>query len=172
MSDPEHSRPRARQIKDTDLDFLAQFFGQGLGYPEQYFAHILSELKNRATPDGYPKYGYALECDGTIVGAILQIFAKMPPGSVPAIRCQITSWCVEPRFRLFAALFFRKALTFKDVTFINVSARPGTKSIIDIQGFETYSHGQFVAIPLISCLIPRGGGCANPGWRMPAECCR
>jgi hypothetical protein len=156
MNHQKSNRPRARQIRDTDLDFLAGFLGRGLGYPENYFARILWELKNRSEPEGYPKYGYVLECDGAIVGAILQIFAKMPPGSVPKIRCHVTSWYVEEMFRLFAAVFFRKALTFKDVTFINVSAKPATKPIIDIQGFETYSHGQFVAVPLISSFLRRG----------------
>jgi hypothetical protein len=168
MADSQRSRPHARQIRDTDLDVLARFLGLGLGYPEKYFAHVLRELKNRNAPEGYPRYGYVLECDGAIVGAILQIFARMPPGSVPAIRCHVTSWCVDPKFRLFATLFFRKALTFEDVTYINVSARPATRSIIDIQGFETYSHGQFVAFPLISGLLARGGGARIlPGDRIP-----
>ena len=92
----------------------------------------------------------------------------MPPGSIPSIRCHVTSWCVDPRFRLFATLFYRKALTFKDVTYINVSARPATKSIIDIQGFETYSHGQFVAIPLLGGNVPwTGEAQILPGGRTP-----
>ena len=168
MIEPERGRPRARQIKDTDLDFLVQFFVRGLGHNEAYFTRVLRELKNRDAPDGYPKYGYVLECDGVIVGAVLQIFAQMPPGSVPAVRCHVTSWHVEPQFRPLAALFFRKALTFPNVTYINVSAPSRTRPIIFMQGFETYSHGQFYSLPLISGLFPRGGGAQIlPGDRVP-----
>jgi hypothetical protein len=167
MIEPERSRPRARQIKDADLALLPQFFVRGLGKHEAFFHRILAELKNRHSPDGYPRYGYVLECDGVIVGAILQIFAKMPPGSVPAIRCHVTTWHVEPRFRPFATLFFRKALTFQDVTYVNVSALPGTRSIIETQGFQTYSRGQFAAIPLISGIVARSGAKILPGDRAP-----
>jgi hypothetical protein len=168
LVDPGHGQPRARRIEDTDLEFLAKFFERGLGYPEQYFAFVLKQLKSRAVPDGYPRYGYVLECDGAIVGAILQIFARVPAGSGRPIRCHVTSWCVEPRFRLFASLFFRKALTFKDVTYINVSARPGTKSIIDVQGFKIYSRGQFVALPLMGGVAPAGDRVQIlPGDRTP-----
>ena len=168
MIDPKPGRPRARQIKESDLDFLVQFFVRGLGHNEAYFSRVLWQLKNRDAPDGYPKYGYVLECDGAIVGAVLQIFSRMPPGSVPAVRCHVTSWHVEPRFRPFATLFFRKALTFPNVTYINVSAPSRTRPHIQMQGFETYSHGQFYSFPLISGLVPRGGGVQIlPGDRIP-----
>jgi hypothetical protein len=168
MIDPERSRPRARQIRDTDLDCLVNFFVRGLGHNEAYFARVLCELKNRDPPDGYPKFGYVLECDGAIVGAVLQIFSQMPPGSAVPVRCHVTSWHVEPRFRPLATLFFRKALTFPNVTYINVSAPPRTRPIIHMQGFETYSRGQFYSIPLLSGIVPRSGGVQIlPGDRIP-----
>jgi len=142
---------RAREITNIDLDELAKFLGAGLGYPSSYYLQILHRLREHPTPPGFPKFGFVLENDGRIVGAILLIFSKIwLDDCTPSIRSHVTSWYVEPKFRCFATLFFSKALKFKDVTYINISARQATLPIIKAQGFSKYSSGQFVAIPLLN----------------------
>jgi hypothetical protein len=142
-------RLRSRVIMDADLDTLAKLLGRGLGYSSQHFLQILERLRQHPTPAGFPKYGYVLQDDDRIVGAILLIFSTIWSEGNPSIRCHVTSWYVEPYFRSYATLFFSKALKNNDVTYINVSARPATVPIIKAQGFEKYSNGEFVAIPAL-----------------------
>jgi hypothetical protein len=139
----------SRQIVDEDLDVLANYLGEGLGYPTSYFAGVLARLKSHATPPGYPKYGYVLTEGGKIVGAMVQIFSSVPGPDGPTVRCHMASWLVDPEYRAFAALFFRKALTAPGVTFINTSARPVAIPSIRAQGFKNYSNGQFLSAPLL-----------------------
>jgi hypothetical protein len=98
---------------------------------------------------GFPKYGRVLECDGTIVGAIILIFSRAQPNGVPAVRCHVTGWCVEPAFRAYATLFFTKDLQHSDVTYLNISAQADTRPLIELQGFVRYSRGQFLAVPVL-----------------------
>jgi hypothetical protein len=82
---------RSRQIADGDLETLAKFLGRGLGYPSQYFSQVLSRLAEHPTPTGFPSYGYVLEAEGKIVGAILLIFSTIWSDDAPTVRCHVTS---------------------------------------------------------------------------------
>jgi len=104
-------------------------------------------LIKHPTPNGFPKYGYLLEHDGRLVGAILLIFTRLQIGQETTLRCHVTNWYVKPNYRAYAALFFIKALGHKDVNYLNISALPAAQPILDIQGFSKYSRGQFFALP-------------------------
>jgi hypothetical protein len=56
---------------------------------------------------------------------------------------------VEPGYQGYAAVFMSRALRHKDVTYINISARPAARPVIMAQGFVPYSRGQYVAIPAL-----------------------
>ncbi len=43
-----------------------------------------------------------------------------------------------------------KAKSNPDVTYVNLSAVPASRPIIEAQGFVKYARGQFAAIPLLS----------------------
>ena len=65
------------------------------------------------------------------------------------IRCNVSSWYVEPAFRTYATLLVSQALRHKNVTYLNVSAAPHTWPIIEAQGFSRYCDGIFVAAPML-----------------------
>jgi hypothetical protein len=144
------SKISAREIVDADVAAVGQLLGRGLGYPAEFYYQLLDRLSRHPTPAGFSKYGYLLESDGTIVGVILLIFSTIWATGESSIRCHVTSWYVEPPFRSFATLFFAKVLKRKDVTYINISARPDTLPILKVQGFSKYSNGQFVSFPLLN----------------------
>ena len=148
MRNETHSNLRSRSIGDADLDQIAEKLGRGLGYPKSYFKQLLELLKAHPTPPGFPKYGYALESDGVIVGVIILIFSSIQTNGALEIRCHVTSWYVEPDYRAYATLFFSAALKYPGVTYLNTSARPATLPIIKAQGFSKYSRGQFVTAPI------------------------
>jgi hypothetical protein len=153
MQSAPHSNLRSRRIVDTDHGEIAEMLGKGLGYPKSYFTQLFQLLKTHPTPAGYPKYGYALVCDGSIVGAIILIFSSIRANNASEIRCHVTSWYVEPDYRTYATIFFSSALKYPGVTYLNTSARPATLPIIKVQGFEKYSSGQFVTIPILHSLL-------------------
>jgi len=140
----------SRQIVASDLDAVAKLLTKAFGYSRRYFPQILDRLTHHPTPAGFPKYGYVLLSGDTIVGAILLISSTIRRGSEPSIRCHVTSWCVDPAYRPYAALFFSKALRYKDVTYINISALPRAIPIMKLQGFSKYCDGQFAALPVLS----------------------
>ena len=66
------------------------------------------------------------------------------------IRCNMSSWYVEPAHRGHAALLSAMAGRRKDVTYLNASAAEHTWPILQAQGYQRYTEGQFAAAPALS----------------------
>jgi hypothetical protein len=147
---------RVREIGDGDLGEVATLLGKGFQRPSGYYAYALDQLARHPTPAGCPRFGYLMETQGRVVGAILLIFSAFTSTGSCQLRCNVTSWYVEPEYTSYAALFASRAFQRKDVTYVNISARPVARPIIKEQGFAQYSRGQFVAIPALHlrCDVP------------------
>jgi hypothetical protein len=142
---------RCRQIGAADVPAVATLLARGFSNHKRHFwQHALHELTGRQPPPGLPQYGYLMECDGIVVGAILLICATMPAGDASTVRCNLSSWYVEPAFRTYATMLVTQALRHKDVTYLNVSAAPHTWPIVEAQGFSRYCDGVFIAVPMLS----------------------
>jgi hypothetical protein len=142
---------RCRQIVDGDIAAVARLLMRG--FPNrngQFWLHALSQLSERVPPRDLPKYGYLLETNGEVVGAILLICSTMQVDGAPAPRCNLSSWYVEPAYRAYASLLVSHALRHKEVTYLNVSAAPHTWPIIEAQGFSRYSDGLFICFPALT----------------------
>jgi hypothetical protein len=146
------SRVRARRIEDADVPRVVDLLTRGFGArrPRQFWEHILGQLASRAAPANLPRYGCVLERDGTLVGAILQIFATMHVKDACTTRCNVSSWYVEPQARMYAPLLVSQALRHDNVTYLNISAAPHTRAIAEAHGYTCYSNGVFLAIPALS----------------------
>jgi hypothetical protein len=146
MSNPPASSLRARQIGESDIDSVAQLLAKGFqSRSRAFWLTALTRLARRAAPPDHPRFGYMLESAGNPVGVILLIFSSLNDGDVPAIRCNLSSWYVEPPFRGYAALLAAKALRHKHASFVNVSPAPHTRAIIEAQGFTRVSRGLVIA---------------------------
>ena len=138
---------RCREISVGDVSAITLLLEKG--FPERKHAHWLRALKRmaeHATPPGFPKYGYLLECDGRPVGVILVIFSSIIANGECAIRGNVASWCVEPAFRGYATMLTSHALARKNVTYLNISPAPRTWPILEAQGYKRYCTGQFMAL--------------------------
>jgi hypothetical protein len=136
---------RSRQIGETDLPKVADFLARGFPKkPREFWAGLLRLLSERSAPSELPRYGYLLENGDRVVGAVLLLFSTVP-GSAK-IRCNVSSWFVEEGFRSYASLLVSKALSRRDVTYLNITPAPHTLPIITAQGFLPYSRGVFVAL--------------------------
>jgi len=144
---------RCRQIEQADIDAVAALLTRGFPVrTRQFWLHALAQLTRHEPPPGLPKYGYLLENQGIVVGAILLI-CSATPGTASAPRCNLSSWYVEPPFRTYAPLLVSHALRHKDVTYTNISSAPHTRPIIEAQGFSRYSEGIFIAAPALQGLF-------------------
>jgi hypothetical protein len=142
---------RCRQIDEGDVPAVAELLTRGFpNRNRQFWYHALDQLTRREPPPDLPKYGYLLETDGVMVGAILLICSAMRTGGTLSTRCNLSSWYVEPAFRAYAPLLVSQALRHKEATYLNVSAAPHTWPIIEAQGFSRYSEGTFICLPALS----------------------
>jgi hypothetical protein len=142
-----------REIRPADVTAIVTLLQKG--FPERDRAHWvrgLQRMAERATPPGFPKFGYMLEFDANPIGVILVIFSSMTVGGQPQIRGNVASWYVEPAFRSYATMLTSHALSRKSVTYLNVSPAPWTWQILKAQGYLQYCTGQFLALAAL------GGG--------------
>ena len=144
---PQPQKVRCRQIVEADLGGVCALLTAGFAdRASTYWRHALSALKTRTAPEGYPQFGYLLESDGGVVGVLLLIFTE----TEGKVRCNVSSWYVDPAYRMHAAALVSSALKFKGVTYLNVSPAPNTWPILEAQGYRRYSEGQFASLPGLS----------------------
>lgn len=142
---------RCRRIERSDIVAVVDLLTRGFPlHRATYWRRAFSRLERHGTPAGYPKYGYMLESDNAPVGIVLQIFVDVEIAGELRTRCYLSSWYVEPAYRIYASLLVSAATRLKNVTYVNVSPDPHTWPIIEAQGFQRYSRGQYLAVPLMS----------------------
>src|SRR5205823_4624665 len=104
----------------------------------EFWIRALNRLKAHPTPPGCPKYGYLLECRGAPVGVLLLISSAIDANGNTRIRCNVSSWYVEPAFRSYAAMLVSHALKYKHVTYFNITPNRSTLPILEAQGYVRY----------------------------------
>jgi len=142
---------RCREIGEADLDAIADFLTRGFVWrPRDYWMGGLRRQAVREVPQGYPRFGYTLDHKGSPVGVLLLMYAARTIDGEIAIRCNLSSWYVEPAFRNYAPMLTSVAQRHKHVTYLNISPATWTWPIIEAQGFSAYCNGLFVSIPRLS----------------------
>ena len=167
----ERARLRCREITADDLKDVAALLS--FGFQDQrarnYWDAALQRLATHATPPGYPRFGYLLEAADAVVGVILQIFYKYDAGDV---RCNMSSWWVQPDYRAYGGLLISRALRHS-ATYTNITPAPQTIPILEAQGYQPYCSGRVVALGWLSRKpVParvRSFDPAAPGLLSPAE---
>jgi hypothetical protein len=143
---------RARPMAPADHAGVAELLNKGFGLRRgpAFWRHVLDRLQRRLIPPDLPNYGYLLESGGRPVGVIL-VIVSMPRTDVRpgAVRCNLSSWYVEPAFRGYASFLSARALQCKTATYLNISPAPNTEPILEAQGWMRYSDGLFIAVPAL-----------------------
>jgi hypothetical protein len=136
-----------RQIRASDVDAVVDLLTRG--FPRrtrQYWSDAVTRLAERTVPDELPRFGYVLEAEGALVGVQLLIFTAWDGG----IRCNASSWYVEPAHRGHATMLAAASTKLKHVTYLNVSPSVRTWPILEALGYERYNLGQFAALPSLN----------------------
>ena len=143
-----------RAIADDDADRVIELLCAG--FPSRatsYWREAFRTLRDRCVPEGCPRYGHVLIVDAVIVGVILLICVPVPDED-GNLRCNLSSWYVDPRFRIYASLMVKVALSHPGLTYTNTSSAAHTRETILSQGFGCYAQGQILAIPAVGRRIP------------------
>lgn len=146
-----------RLIDEADLSAIADLLTRGFpGRHISYWMKGFTRMAELAVPPGYPRFGYMMENDDKPVGVILLLYRQMfDERGADYIRCNLSSWYVEPSMRSYASMLVSFALKRPEVTYINISPAPSTWPVVEAQGFKRFSEGQFFAVPALS---PKGFG--------------
>jgi hypothetical protein len=145
---------RCRPIGEADIEAVVALLTRAFpGRDRHFWLRAFAQLTRHEAPQGFPKYGYLTEGDGAVVGVIVCVCSVVPDGDDFAIRCNLSSWYIEPTFRAYASMLVSRATRNKDVTYVNVSPAPATLPIIEAQGFSRYSDGTIVAVPMLNGLV-------------------
>lgn len=147
---PDVVSVRIREIAPPDLEALIDLLTKGYWRaPRSYWAGVIERLTEHQTPQGYPKYGYLIENDGTPVGVILMIFTARVTNGETRVWCCGSSYYVEPQFRPYGPAMMKRAHRFKDVTYLSISPSPHTWAMLGVQGFKRLTTGVYAAIPAL-----------------------
>ena len=141
---------RCREIRSQDLDAVIALLKRG--FPERlepYWRRGLARQAARALPAGYPIYGYLLEVGGRPVGVLLTFYTATDFRAETTIRCNLSSWYVEPAYRSYATLLDRMPFRDPKVTLFNVTPAPHTRAMHEARGFVRYGLGQILAFPAL-----------------------
>ncbi|MBI5132975.1 MAG: acyl-CoA acyltransferase [Rhodopseudomonas palustris] len=151
----EARKVRCREIAEADIEAVSELLTRGfVGRTRDYWLRGLHRQSEREIPAGCPRYGYLLENGGRPVGVLLLLYTQRIEAGEPTIRCNVSSWYVQPEFRNYATLLTSMAQKNKQVTYVNISPAANTWPIIEAQGFRRYCSGMMFAVPALSRTEP------------------
>jgi hypothetical protein len=141
-------RVSCREIAEKDFPALADLLARGFPcHTAGSWREVLDRLSAHRTPPRMPRYGFLLESNAAPVGAVLTIFSEVDTAGRSTIRCNLSSWYVEPEFRCYASLLQPRGSAYRDITFVNITPARHTLPLLEAQGFVQYSSGQFISMP-------------------------
>jgi hypothetical protein len=147
---PRPLRIRCREIAAPDLDQIADLLRRGFpNRTREFWKRALDQLSEHATTPGLPRYGHLLECDGAPVGVRLMIFSTIEVNGEPTIRCNVSSWYVEPAYRIYGAVLGSRSEDHKHVTYFNITPSEHTLPILEAQGYVRYCNGRLLITPAV-----------------------
>lgn len=142
---------RCREIGEADIDRVADLLARGFaGRSRDYWIKGLRRQAARDVPQGYPRFGYMLDNDGTAVGVLLLLYSLRDSDGEMTVHCNLSSWYVEPAYRHSAPMLTKIAQRHSEVTYFNISPATWTWPIIEAQGFRSYCRGLFFSVPALS----------------------
>jgi hypothetical protein len=147
---------RRREIGQADLDRIVDLSTRGFrvhGRSRDFWQRALARLSAHRAPPGYPMYGYLLECSGTPVGVTLMVYSTIVADGRPHIRCSVSSWYLEPAYRIYLGQLASPVFRQEEVTFVNGTPGPHTVPVLEAMGYKRYCAGRFAAVPVLSSAL-------------------
>lgn len=148
---PAMLRVKCRQIVESDLDTLVDLYLEGFPYTRrEFWADGMKRLVTMPTVEGVPRFGYALETQDGLVGALLTLSSRRGD----TIISNVSGWYVRKPYRAHSMLLVSTATRQKHVIYLNASPAPHTRKTLEAADWKQYSFGQSLVLPLLNL---RGG---------------
>ena len=139
-----------RQIASDDLDAVATLLCVGFADRDPAYWHSgFARHRDRGPPAGYPTYGFLIEAEGRIVGVLLTLHTRIRDAGQDSVRCNLSSWYVDPEFRAYGPLLDKMATRREGVTYLNVTPAPHSWPMLEARNYRRYCFGQMLAIPAL-----------------------
>jgi hypothetical protein len=151
MSMSKRTEIVCRLIADDDVEQVIDCLERG--FPERrrtYWTDGISRMSRRETIGDFPRYGYCLQTGERIVGVVLLICSRRGAAGGRAIRCNLSSWCVDKEYRSHALALHMMAVKRKEATYLNISPAEHTRATMEALGFRRFSNGQILFAPALS----------------------
>lgn len=141
---PAMLRVKCRQIEEIDLDMLVDLCVEG--FPEtkrDFWATGMKRLKELPPVEGMPRFGYALETQNGLAGALLMLSSRRGRDIIS----NVSAWYVQEAFRAHSMLLVSAATKHKDVIYLNASPAPHTRAHLQAMDWKQYVFGQSLVFP-------------------------
>jgi hypothetical protein len=140
-----------RPITEADWEGAIDCLGRGFPErPRRHWQDALARMARRPPVDDFPRYGYALESAGRIVGVMLTLYFRHPGADGAAVRCNLSSWTVDEDFRAYAGKLVMTALRRREVTYLSITPAPVTLKVTEALRFQRFAEGQHAFVPILS----------------------
>jgi hypothetical protein len=138
-------RVRCRQIAESDLDTLAGLLLQGFpGTSRPFWVGGLARMAALSPIEGIPRFGYVLESECGLVGALLAISSRRGQ----QIFSNVSAWYVHPSYRAHSTMLVSTTTKLKHVVYVNVSPADHTLHTLQLLGWKRYNFGHSTVFPL------------------------
>jgi hypothetical protein len=130
---------KIREIEEDDLASVTKLFGEA--FPRRraaYWQRGFEKLRALPATASHTRYGYLLESDCVVRGALLTIGDRIDDGFA---RINLSSWCVHSSYRGIGVFLNAKATSCGARTYVNLSPAEQVVPIIDAFGFKPYTKG-------------------------------
>jgi hypothetical protein len=142
---------RIREIQEADLEAVGDLLTRGfVSRSREWWMRGLQRQTRRPLPAETPRYGYVLENDGVPVGCLLLIYSSKTIAGQMVTRCNVSSWYVDPAFRIYSAMLASMTQKRNNVTYFDVTPATHTWPILEALGFEVYCRGRYYSVPALS----------------------
>lgn len=131
-----------RQIVEGDFDTLVDIFMQAFPHHARDFWYLgLARMAALPTIEGVSRFGYGLEGEDGLVGALLTITSRRGENIIS----NVSSWYVQEAYRAHATLLNVMATRLKHVTYLNISPAEHTWPMLRASGWTQYNFGRSAA---------------------------
>ena len=141
----EHARAELLPVRLSDIDRICDFLTTHLrGFDSATRYRVLFEYPWLPDP---PARGFFLEDEGAVVGFLGAIYSDRVIGGYLRRFCNLTAWCVLPRYRAQSLDLLFAVTREPDQTIVNLTPNPNVQRILKALQYGVLDSCKLFTIP-------------------------
>lgn len=141
----EDSPPRVRPVRQADIERICDLLHRE--WP-RVGAQDWRRLFDYGWLEAKPTLGFVLTRGDDVVGFIGTVYAHRRINGRAGLVCNLTSWCVLPKYRRWSVGLFMAALRDQSVSYTNLTAGSDLVRVFERVGFRSVAVQRVVMPPL------------------------